>query len=792
MFGKLRIKTRLISGFGIIIAIALIVGITGYSSLNKVMSVSYFQSQVLILEKHLDDILIHQEKFRQTGGEEDYKAVRSSFTKANAEINELKDSQIDPEAHANLEKAAKTYDSLLSSLKDNKESNKELLEQLKQIAAEMSRIFKQTIETEGEKTKTGILSSSQDYLKENAYKSVKDIVELGLNAIKYSHATGKTREETLELIRNMHFDGTNYYFVVQKNYTLIAHGAKASLEGMDFSKVKDKKTGKAFMIELVKNAVKDGHSTTEYFWTRPGKGDEVFPKVTMASYFKPWDMTICAGIYVDDIDNAGREMNNIVAKGFEEINTMNSLEKTMIYARLASLYHMMFNAGDQKTKDLLSQIAQAPQATEDLKVAANGYIDIWTSYAENLEKATASAQSASKTVHKGMEVMEHVSKQAKSTMKATQTSAKSIILIFIVAGVILGVAMAFLLVRSILNPIEKTNAMIKDIAQGEGDLTKRLTVNSEDEIGELSGWINTFIEKLQAMIKDISNGVNTLSTSSGELSAVSDQISSSSDQTAQKSNTVASAAEEMSTNMTNVAESSQDATSNIQAIVAAIEQMRATIEEISANMAKGNTTTQNAVTQAKAVSSKVDELGRAAADINKVTETIADISEQTNLLALNATIEAARAGEAGKGFAVVAGEIKALAQQTADATSEISRRIANVQASTDESVEVIETVVKVINEINDIVTTVSAAMEEQSATTLEISNSVSQAAQGVEDVNQNVNQTTVVAGSVTEEITEVSQAADQINSGSDQVKDSAQALSKLAENLSDLVGRFKI
>ena len=158
--------------------------------------------------------------------------------------------------------------------------------------------------------------------------------------------------------------------------------------------------------------------------------------------------------------------------------------------------------------------------------------------------------------------------------------------------------------------------------------------------------------------------------------------------------------------------------------------------EIAKNIATGNQTTSQAVHKAEEISKKVAELGQAAADISKVTETIADISEQTNLLALNATIEAARAGQAGKGFAVVAAEIKALALQTAEATKEIGSRIGNVQTATGESVSAIQEIVTIIDEINKIVTSVAAAIEEQIATTQEISTNVSQAADNAVDLRK--------------------------------------------------------
>ncbi len=344
----------------------------------------------------------------------------------------------------------------------------------------------------------------------------------------------------------------------------------------------------------------------------------------------------------------------------------------------------------------------------------------------------------------------------------------------------------------IVRPLTNVADMLKDISEGEGDLTKRLEIKSRDEVGLVAGYFNNFMEKLQGIIRDVAGNAETLSISSRELSNISENMSSGSEYTSGKANTVATAAEEMSANMNSVAAASEQASTNIGMVASAAEEMTATINEIAQNSEKARGITGNAVSQAKAASEKIDELGTAAKDIGKVTEAITEISEQTNLLALNATIEAARAGEAGKGFAVVANEIKELARQTADATQDIKGKIAGVQGSTSGATEQVDEISKVINDVNNIVSTIATAVEEQSVTTKEIAGNVTQAASGIQEVTENVSQSSSVTEEIAKDIVEVNQSAGEMSNSSSQVNMSAAELSNLAEQLKEMVDKFKV
>jgi methyl-accepting chemotaxis protein len=356
----------------------------------------------------------------------------------------------------------------------------------------------------------------------------------------------------------------------------------------------------------------------------------------------------------------------------------------------------------------------------------------------------------------------------------------------------IGAVMWFATERLIIKPIAKVSAGLKDIAQGEGDLTVRLPVSSEDEVGELSKWFNVFMEKLMSIIKEIGGNAETLTASSGDLSGLSGNMSAGADNMSTKADTVAIAAEEMSSNINSIAAAMEQASTNMTFVATAAEQMTATINEIARNSENARTITGAAVSKAGDATRKIDELGQGAREIGKVTETITEISEQTNLLALNATIEAARAGDAGKGFAVVANEIKELARQTANATQDIKDRINKIQSSTSGAVMQVEGISKVINDVNEIVSTIATAVEEQSVTTKEIAGNVAQASGGIQEVSENIAQLSSVAGEIAKDIADVNQSSNDMSNSSSHVDMRSQELSKLAVQLKDMVERFKL
>jgi len=348
--------------------------------------------------------------------------------------------------------------------------------------------------------------------------------------------------------------------------------------------------------------------------------------------------------------------------------------------------------------------------------------------------------------------MYFVGKDHKPVQEALIKIIFSILVPIIVIGTLM-VIFSFYVTRSMTKPITLSIDFAKKMS--EGDLSQTLDIQRKDEIGILAGALNQMASNLREMFQKTSNGVQALSASSTELSAISEQMASGANDQAGRSHQVATASEEMSQTI-------MDAAKNTSVIANSVTETTKIAKE-------GEEIVNKSVQEVRKIASTVSEsaklltlLGERSKQISEIVNVINDIADQTNLLALNAAIEAARAGEQGRGFAVVADEVRKLAERTATSTSEISDMITSIQEEVDRTIQSMEyatkkvdtgvdltnhagdafsSIVKRVDDLNTMVQQIASATEEMASTSEEISRDIESIAQVSRETSSNAGQT---------------------------------------------------
>jgi methyl-accepting chemotaxis protein len=493
-------------------------------------------------------------------------------------------------------------------------------------------------------------------------------------------------------------------------------------------------------------------------------------------------------------------------------SAVRDLEVSVLTARLASARFSIF-----KTSDFLDQFHAAAAAVDKALASAEGVASdpalthaiaqAKTSFAA-YAKATGdladsvlkSDQLYEKTMVPQIVGMQQGLATAETSMVddfhgvTTATEAKlatASLLQEIAAGValLLGIALAYVIGRSIAGPITAMTSVMRRLAEGDKSV-KVPSRDGKDEIAAMAQAVEIFQQNMvradslaaeqraeqerkearQAAVERhvvkfesvVRASLGTLAESASKMRATSQSMSSTAEETSAQATTVAAAAEQ--------------ASANVQTVATAAEELSSSVAEIGRQVGESTKIAGQAVAEANRTNVSVQGLSAAAQKIGDVVKLISDIASQTNLLALNATIEAARAGDAGKGFAVVASEVKSLANQTAKATEEISAQVAAMQGATGEAVQAIQGIGGTIGTINEIATTIASAVEEQGAATHEIARNVQEASKGT--------------GQVTSNIAGVNQAAAMTGTAANEVLTASDALGQQAETLRSDVDDF--
>lgn len=326
-------------------------------------------------------------------------------------------------------------------------------------------------------------------------------------------------------------------------------------------------------------------------------------------------------------------------------------------------------------------------------------------------------------------------------------------------------------------PLNDLVDMVKEVATGDGDLTRRMNLSRGDEIGRLGHWFDLFMSNLNKIICDVRDVTEQVASASTEIAASAEQMSCGLQTQEEQTQQVAAAVEQMSQSVSEVAGKSADAS-------AAAEESQSLAEEGGRIVSGTVETMQDIATEVSASARTVNSLGEQSETIGEIISVINDIADQTNLLALNAAIEAARAGEHGRGFAVVADEVRKLAERTQTATEEVSKSIRGIQVETKSAVTRIESGSERVNEGVELATSAGLAL----TTIVNSSKSLQSMVRGIAAA---ANQQSAASGEIARAVEGINAVTRESTEGAGQAAMAAADLARQAESLQSLVGKFK-
>ncbi|TVY08303.1 methyl-accepting chemotaxis protein [Paenibacillus cremeus] len=393
-----------------------------------------------------------------------------------------------------------------------------------------------------------------------------------------------------------------------------------------------------------------------------------------------------------------------------------------------------------------------------------------------------------------------------NSSEAKEKLASTLNMWIIVAATVIGIGFALLLARRITAPILVVNRQLKEIAEGEGDLTRRITVRSNDEIGDLADSFNQMMGKLQRLIREVAQHAKQVAESSLTLRESSMQTSSASEHIAETCQEAATGAEKQAAGVSSGTIMMNEMAKAVLEIAGNAQNATVNAMDSSKQAKSGNESIQTAIGRMNSIQSTVASLdvsvrglGMRSQEIGQIVTVITGLAAQTNLLALNATIEAARAGEAGRGFAVVASEVRKLADQSNQSAEQIAELIQSIQADTQHAIiamkagsDEVEAGSQEIRKAGEAFGQIMLAIDQVAGSIEEVSAATEQMAASTDEVVNTLNHITILSQEAASGTQNISAATEEQLASMEEITATSSTLLSLAEELQDLVSKFKV